>query len=69
MAFTPTREQAIEALQLREDALAEAAAFFGGWFQLAAVFPAEPTFWVLLGAGRGEEAPLADIIRRLRAAG
>eukprot|EP00969_Alexandrium_andersonii_P272863 12060992-Alexandrium_andersonii.AAC.1 len=67
MAFTPTRAQATETLQLREEALTEVVGFVGAWFQPAALFPAEPTFWMLLDAGRGEEAPLADTIRRLRA--
>eukprot|EP00969_Alexandrium_andersonii_P233897 10327526-Alexandrium_andersonii.AAC.1 len=72
MVFAPSREQAIEALSLREEALTEVLSALGNpatmiYFQPAALFPAEPSFWLLMGDGLGEEAPMADIIGRLRA--
>eukprot|EP00969_Alexandrium_andersonii_P333565 14742213-Alexandrium_andersonii.AAC.1 len=72
MAFIPTRGQAEEALQLREEALAEVLEVFDSpmapsWAQPAALFPAEPSFWTLLGCGAGLANPYLEVVLRLRA--
>eukprot|EP00969_Alexandrium_andersonii_P133719 5913505-Alexandrium_andersonii.AAC.1 len=72
MAFIPTRDQAEEAILLREEALAEVLDIMGSpmapsWAQPAALFPAEPAFWTLLGTGAGAANPYLEVVLRLRA--